>query len=208
MPINPFDSVAPASAAEATHIQVRRAFAPVSARWAITSALKAQPQEERETGIERHDLGDARVPERRGEHERRIRAEGDATQRVAGRAERHYARNPASAGPQPRRPFVHAEDPIGGGRQPVLKRRLLEVLEAVEARRHPVAGGRHLAGDLGIATLVGMHEAPRIEGGEPEDRERDEQSPRGRRQGAPKNGEQGGGAELAGIETEQTFVRK
>ena len=41
-------------------------------------------------------------------------------------------------------------------RQPVLQRRLLEVLEAVEPRRHPVAADRHLARDLGVAAFVGM----------------------------------------------------
>jgi hypothetical protein len=39
--INPFDSVAPASAAAASHIQYRRARGWVASRCAITSALNA-----------------------------------------------------------------------------------------------------------------------------------------------------------------------
>ncbi len=200
MPISPFDSVAPASAAEATHIQFRRAFAPVSARWAITSGAEGERQEEREPGVQGDDLGDAGVPECRGEYESRIRAERDAAQCVARGSDREDTEESGKRGPQARGPLVYAEGSKGGGRQPVLEGRLLEILEGVEAWRHPVARRGHLARDLGIATLVRMHEMPRREGGEPKHRQRDEQRPEGR--GGRRPGERGGaegGAVRSGI---------
>ena len=64
------------------------------------------------------------------------------------------ARNPASAGHSRAAHSCTPNASIGGGRQPVLDRRLLEVLEVVQARRHPVAGRRHLARNLGVTSLV------------------------------------------------------
>src|SRR5262249_51757054 len=59
---------------------------------------------------------------------------------------------------EPGRDLGFAEGLEGGGARPVLERRLLEVLGAVEARRHPVARGGHLARDLRVAALVGVGE--------------------------------------------------
>ena len=75
-------------------------------------------------------------------------------------------------GRQPRGPFVHAERVEGRGAEPVLQRRLLEVLEAVQARREPVAADGHLARDLGVAPLVGVLQVARVERREPRDERR------------------------------------
>src|SRR5205085_353256 len=67
------------------------------------------------------------------------------------------------------------------GRRPVLQRRLLEVPEAVQARRQPVAARHHLARDLAIAALVRLVERPDGERAEPQDREQDPEARRARR---------------------------
>src|SRR5207244_12660118 len=46
----------------------------------------------------------------------------------------------------------------GRGARPVLQRRLLEILDAVQPRRDPVAARGHLARDLRVAALVGIGE--------------------------------------------------
>ena len=52
--------------------------------------------------------------------------------------------------------LVHADHPVAEGGEPVDKRWLLGVDEAVQPGHDPVAGGEHLAGDLGVAALVGF----------------------------------------------------
>ena len=71
-------------------------------------------------------------------------------------------------GPQPRRPLVGREDPEGERREPVLERRLLEVLEPVEARRDVVAAREHFARDLGVARFVRPEERACLERAEPQ----------------------------------------
>src|SRR5439155_25589063 len=69
--------------------------------------------------------------------------------------------------PQPRAPLREAECLVRHGRRPVLQRRLLEVLQAVEMRRDPVTAREHLARDLGVAALVGIEERADLQGREP-----------------------------------------
>src|SRR2546422_7586854 len=52
--------------------------------------------------------------------------------------------------------FAYAERVEASRGEPVLQGRLFEILEPVEARRHPVVRDRHFASDLGIASFVGM----------------------------------------------------
>src|SRR5438105_15533788 len=70
--------------------------------------------------------------------------------------------------------MVHAERLIASGGEPVLQRGLLEILDTVEPRRHPVAGRRHLARNLGIAAFIGVDQSPVIEIRKP-DKRKDEQ---------------------------------
>jgi len=62
---------------------------------------------------------------------------------------------------------VLAEEAETRRRGPVSQRRLLEVLDAVEARRDEIAALRHLARDLGIAPFVRLDELAVVECAEP-----------------------------------------
>ncbi len=55
--------------------------------------------------------------------------------------------------------FADAEEFEAEGCAPVVERRLLEPGLSVEARRDPVAGFGHVAGDPGVARFVGADEA-------------------------------------------------
>ena len=66
-------------------------------------------------------------------------------------------------GPCPGGPVAHAEHVVGCGRDPVLERGLFEVLDAVQPWRDPVAGYRHFARDLRVATFVGVHQAAELD---------------------------------------------
>ena len=57
-----------------------------------------------------------------------------------------------------RRPFLLAEQGHRRRDGPVVERRFLVVAIPVQVRRHEVAGGEHLAGDLGVTGLVGLEE--------------------------------------------------
>src|SRR5574341_1226663 len=61
-------------------------------------------------------------------------------------------------GDEPDRPFGQAEESDRESREPVDERRLLEILDPVQAGGEPVAGCDQLAGDLRIAALVGNRE--------------------------------------------------
>ncbi len=141
----------------------------------MTSAAKASVRKNPSPAVERDDLRNRAVIERAGERDRGERAERGAAQGHAGRADRDDRQQARDRRPEPRRPFVHAERAEGGGRHPVLERRLLEILEAVQARRHPVAAKRHFARDLTVAAFVRVKQAVAAEVREPhrDDRERD-----------------------------------
>ncbi len=55
----------------------------------------------------------------------------------------------------------NAEDLIGEGDGPVNERGLFEIRHAVEARCHPIAGGKHVAGDLSLHGVDIVHERRR-----------------------------------------------
>ena len=62
-----------------------------------------------------------------------------------------------------RRDFAHAKEFEADGGAPIIERRLLEPGLAVEARRDPIAGLGHVAGDPCVARFVGADKpiAPR-----------------------------------------------
>jgi hypothetical protein len=144
---------------------------------------------------------DARHDDEVRARQQRQRAEGA---RVA--AEERPPREPCDdhraeagqRGPEARGPFRGAEGLVCRGGGPVLERRLLEVGEAVQPRRHPVAGREHLARDLGVAALVRMRERPVCQLDEPErqdDGEREHEVARGpRRKRAAQDGRHRSGA--------------
>src|SRR6202158_75440 len=79
-------------------------------------------------------------------------------QQRAAKAEAHVAdeqntQESRRCGPQARRPVMNAKDRIGGSGDPVLQRRLLEILDPVEPRRYPGAAGCHPARQLRVSGL-------------------------------------------------------
>src|SRR4051812_16222403 len=66
---------------------------------------------------------------------------------------------------------MDAESVVGCGRDPVLEGRLLEILDAVETRRQPIAGGHHFTRNLGVAAFVGVDQPAVLEIREPDQRE-------------------------------------
>ncbi len=85
-----------------------------------------------------------------GGHARRDPAEQDREQRHG----------------EPRGPVMHAEEGEGNGDGPVFEGRFLEVFDAIEARRHPVAGSEHVAGDLGLHSVHVVHQRRRADYGD------------------------------------------
>ena len=138
---------------------------------------EAECEKEGQSGVQRHDLRDEDVADRGRERESGIRPERDAAQRVPGTSDRQYGQESRERRPQSRRPFVHAEVLERGSRQPVLDRRFLEVLEPVQARRHPVARRGHLARNLGVTPFVGVREEARVERDEPQERDCGDECP-------------------------------
>ena len=61
------------------------------------------------------------------------------------------------------RGFAHAKKFKAEGSSPIIERRLLKPGLAVKARRHPIAGFGHIAGDPCVARLIWADEAERAE---------------------------------------------
>ena len=131
-----------------------------------------------EVHLLRLDDAAARVldrPDHAGEHRGGIRAGSSiAEQPGPERGHQDESGETGERGPQARDPVAQPEDLERGRGGPVLQRRLLEVLQAVQARRQPVAARHHLARDLGVAAFVGVEQIALPEVGEPGDAE-DEQ---------------------------------
>ena len=60
-----------------------------------------------------------------------------------------------------RRPIVSAENFVGERDRPVDERRFFQIRNAVEMRRHPVAGLQHVASDLRLHRIHIVHERGR-----------------------------------------------
>ena len=99
--------------------------------------------EEPDRAREQQDAGREALapPAARGQHEQERRAE------------------PRESGRKTGRPRRLSEDPEGGRVGPVQQGRLLEVRQAVQTRHDEVPRREHLAGDLGVARLVGLGQA-------------------------------------------------
>ena len=70
---------------------------------------------------------------------------------------------------QPRRPLVIAEHGQRGGGDPVEQRRLVEIGQAVQRGREPMARTQHFPGDADIAAFVGQGQRPQPQrAGEPD----------------------------------------
>jgi len=109
---------------------------------------------------------------------RRVASCRRSTQTVRDVPDEQHPEKPGEAHPQARGPLVDSERLERGGGDPVLEWWLLEVLEAVEARREPVTARRHFARDLGIARLVGTDQLAMVEIREPEQGKQDREADR------------------------------
>ena len=117
-----------------------------------------RPERHRHRHVEHQHRREDVVERRSREHQRRQQPGSPAEQAQSGEIDQGATTQPEEPGPQPQRPLVHPERGDRRRGQPVHQGRLLEVLDAVEARRHPIAGRRHLARDLGVARFVGFVE--------------------------------------------------
>ena len=179
-------------------------------------ALREQERAQRERQPERQDrvegqqVREPRVPDAAREHERREDAGVAPRQPRGGEAHRDDRQEPRERRRQPRRPLVHAERVEGRGAQPVLERRLFEVLEVVQARRHPVAADRHLARDLGVPAFVRVLQPAHVERPEPYDRHDQREQPpgpAGKRCGR-RDGRGQGGARTRAMRAAHSTVRR
>ena len=121
--------------------------------------------------VQRQDMADDDVEGAARGHRRAAERGRWSEQALARPEDEHHAEKTGQAGPQARGPFVLSEHAEGHGGRPVLQRRLLEIFVPVQARREPVAARDHLARNLGVAPLVGLHQVPITEIAEPDGRE-------------------------------------
>ncbi len=153
---------------------------PAAARADILTVGSLHRQQKRkQTGA--HEKRHAHVERVEVPHNHVINAAGENRRRAPGGApvkEPHrrpggheHAQEAGERNPQPRAPVVFAKQCIGRRRGPVLQNRLLEVFDAIEPRRHPVAAGEHLARDLGVAPLVGLEQVAVLQVHEPSEGE-------------------------------------
>ena len=138
-------------------------------------------QEKGQAHVERVEMPEQEIGERAGEGGRGEQAGAAIPQPGAREAHDQHAGEAGQRGPQSRRPLARAERHVGGRGGPVLQRRLLEVLQAVQAWGQPVAGRDHLARDLGIAAFVRLDQFAVAESAEPDQRQqqRQDREPRG-----------------------------
>ena len=91
-----------------------------------------------------------------------------AAQRGANSVQRARSHGGAEPGRDARRPFARARTPQRRRRDPVEQRRLVEVRQAVQRRRQPVARAQHLPGHADVAPFVGQPAAEPGRGGQPQ----------------------------------------
>ena len=117
-----------------------------------------------------HDIDDAARQNYRG-----IKPCLAPEQSRTGKSGHQHAGETGQGRPQPGSPFTFAESLVSGGSHPVLKRRLLEILDAIEARRVPVSGDRHFTRNFRVTSFVRTHQVAIVEVAEPRDTKQDQQ---------------------------------
>jgi len=129
-------------------------------------------ERDRKTGaqerVDGQNVGKTEIPDRSREGERRIntdRRRRDAPSRIADDEDREPGRE---HGRESRCSFGRAEHREAACGHPVLQRRLLEIFEAVEARRQEIVRDEHLARYLGVASFVRMLQGASAEIDEPQ----------------------------------------
>src|SRR5215813_4300499 len=148
----------------------------VTLREKETPEADAHPQGE--AGVERENVRLEREPETPGKYNGGCKSERRVCHSSGHVTDKHYGKKSCHGWPQPSDPLAHSERLVSGGGDPVLKGRLLEILDAIQPRCHPITARDHLARDLGVTALIGMYETAEVEIGEPEQCEDDQQRDR------------------------------
>ncbi len=115
-------------------------------------------QELRPRGAAVDEYAEVRGDHEPGEQSQTRPAQGDAEARGQRRAAHRGQR-----GPEPRGERRRARRAERGRREPVEQRRLVDIAHAVDPRRDPVAGERHLTGDRGMKSFRRIEERSRAE---------------------------------------------
>ncbi len=139
-------------------------------------ASQADAHPEGDARIEGEDLRIQHVGCAAAEHRGAIQPAHRAAEAQPHVADEHNAQEPGHRGPEAGRPLVDAEDRIRRRGDPVLQGGLLEILDAVQPRRDPVAPRNHLARDFGVSALVRMDQAAVVEAAKPDDGENEQQN--------------------------------
>ena len=121
------------------------------------------------------DVPDEHPQQARAQHQRRVPAGLCAEQPPAGEKHHEHAEETGEHAPQPGRPCMLAEQGVGRRRGPVLQRGFFERLDAVQARRGPVAARHHFARDFGVAPLVRVDQLAIFDVRKPNRREGEQQ---------------------------------
>ena len=137
----------------------------------------AKVEKEGHAHVERVDVADQHVKQTAGADSRRQHTGLHAPKARAHQAHQQHTQKTAQGRPETRSPVRHAEDFVSGGGGPILKRRFLEILEAVLAWCNPVAGGDHFARHFGVAALVRPDQFARLQIAEPDHRQHKQQRP-------------------------------
>ncbi len=129
----------------------------------------------RQEGVGELDPSEQPQPDTAGERQSRVEtrppAEGPGPEAESEPAQQHGHRRQGNA----RRPVVDAEDEEADGDHPVLQRRFLQVLDAVQLRGDPVARLDHVAGDLSLDGVHVVHKRGRADDAAEEDHHGDQQ---------------------------------
>ena len=146
--------------------RIERAAAPRRIQPSQQGAPRREGDQQRERQIRQglarqRDVPEARGGDQAGQQARRVvePAPGD------GEAQKRQA-EPGQRRRQAGGRFADAGQTVGAGREPVVEHRLLEAVRIVEVRCQPVAALDHLAGALGVESLVRIGDGRLSETGE------------------------------------------
>src|SRR6266542_2881539 len=106
-------------------------------------------------------------------------------------ADQEHAQRACERRRESSRDLARSEGPERGRRQPVEERGFFEIRRAEEMRHDPVATHRHLAGNLGVATLVRVGERD-VRGAEQEECQRQRRDDQNKRKAAAVQSAKGG----------------
>lgn len=146
--------------------RIERAAAPGRIQPGQQGAPRREGHQQRERQIRQglarqRDVPEARGGDQAGQQARRVvepaPGDGEAQERQTEPGQRRR-----QAGGR----FADAGQTVGAGREPVVEHRLLEAVRIVEVRRQPVAALDHLAGALGVESLVRIGDGRLSETGE------------------------------------------